>query len=1519
MEDVVEALTPRTLAERALLAPLRDVGTMAGALRSGVGSSLREMAAARAAKDLSDLIRQEAESSAVAAAAAAAAAKGGRTRKASPSRRGGGVGAGGGGGLDGAGVGTKPRGGRKKKKPKKKRGGAGGTGSTVTTVEPGAAAAAAVGSRLRAGAGGRTGPEGGERVRRGGEAVVAVAPSDGGFSSDSSDGGAIVTGAKRATRVQMGAREGEGDESLDDEEEQRGVVKKLRWRTEVGRTIPSTRPAAARPPAGVAPVSSSGNDDGFVSPLDLRRKAKLRGLAHALVLDTVEAALAQCKPPPPPPSGRKSSTQQPPPPLANSPGAAATVKRTAAAPAVAAGTTTADAKTASRPGAAVVATISRTAATAGIPDAPLSARRWPSPEQATAHPLWKIPAVAAGPPEPTIPPDAGAGTGGSPALDGAAVTPRSAAGVGSSGSSEDVRSPSLVGSRSSPRPPPVSRRREGRRELAVNDADERMSCSSFDSLDVRVDDQDFADILDMAYRPARMPAQLRAQQRAAAAAFTALRQPRAVAPGYFISPSSPRPRQTNPGPPPALPTAAAAAFHHHGMALDWRNCYGGRGGGTAARRGDDGASSTVATAESDEGSAGNGDDSGATPRNRNPPVGGLETSVGRFAPQMGGGSTSFFGGQGLFMWPPSMVRRADERSGAWGGRGGSVNALGSWGGVGGGGGAAVGDGDASLGEESEDRSPEPGAAVSTAQGEEDQADQDLEVAGPVDGKTTTHENAEETEEEEKEEDKEARRPMYAGGLVQGDQNHEEDVATVANADGEDDGDSRGLNASVSVNEEEKEEEGEEEGKVVPDTQKQSGADALPPPGDGDLDDAEEETPARTADPGGDGAGRLDDGHDAATDRPSPGAVVQKRPSTEAVVHKKHVPIVSALPAASAEEDDPEEALAAPATDTATGAAAAADQQTPFPAPAAATDTASTGKTCCSCACHVLTVARVPPTPPRRLSRRQQRRRASAPEKQAPLSKTGVSGGNNNDAAVKGHSGMMSSTASVPSMGRVRQTRAPTSRNLSEESRRPPILAQHQPAMLAPNGADGGGGRVASPDRKHDYSAGTPPRTERPQPRSASRGRGGGGGGGGGTGGVGGGSGSCASTPAPRPSANVRRRSSESGLGSLAAVTTATTTPASSSRYSDGYPGSAGGGGGGSGKMRSKRASSESNASNVAAAAAATGGGGGGTPPAWTWKGYLNNGSTGSAAAATADGVDAGGDGHGWTSTRGRSGSDAGVTPLIEVAGWDRDAAARGGSGQGRFPWRAGRVGGGSGGGGGRKEQGPSMFRCRGGSWDSDPRDGFDFRVDRDLNSGRAGGRASTRSAPKRVSTRRIFPGGARSMSEAAVRRLADPVQRRAGTGKARAGWSSDGELGDTSVDGEGGDQGDQGDLFLRVYPGEDTNSVGLSRSLGEGFDDSFVSDGGLGGIGEGDNCSLNTPRSGVDFHPAAERDSHDGGEEEGGGRYQDFGGARFQQVVRDRRAASASHHGGGTPGGARRSTPFSSGGGEGYGYGGYSE
>lgn len=49
IEEEPPVLLPlsRVLAEGALLGPLRDVGTVAGALRSGIGGSLREMAAAR--------------------------------------------------------------------------------------------------------------------------------------------------------------------------------------------------------------------------------------------------------------------------------------------------------------------------------------------------------------------------------------------------------------------------------------------------------------------------------------------------------------------------------------------------------------------------------------------------------------------------------------------------------------------------------------------------------------------------------------------------------------------------------------------------------------------------------------------------------------------------------------------------------------------------------------------------------------------------------------------------------------------------------------------------------------------------------------------------------------------------------------------------------------------------------------------------------------------------------------------------------------------------------------------------------------------------------------------------------------------------------------------------------------------------------------------------------------------------------------------------------------------------------
>ncbi|CAM9659040.1 unnamed protein product, partial [Scytosiphon promiscuus] len=611
----------------------------------------------------------------------------------------------------------------------------------------------------------------------------------------------------------------------------------------------------------------------------------------------------------------------------------------------------------------------------------------------------------------------------------------------------------------------------------------------------------------------------------------------------------------------------------------------------------------------------------------------------------------------------------------------------------------------------------------------------------------------------------------------------------------------------------------------------------------------------------------------------------------------------------------------------TGDAVAAVPHAPSPA-----DTAGKTGKCCSCTCHEShSAARLPPTSPRRSSRKQQQRRASAPEKPAPSATTrdggGVLGKGGADASG---GGVSSGTASVPG-GRAPSTRALV-RNLSEESRRPPILGQHQPTMYnsagvprtsassAPSGGDGG----ASPERKSDYNAGTPPRSERAQPRSggsAGRRRGGRGSGGGG------GGSSSSSVPTPRLS-SVRRRKSESGLGLMATVAAN-----NNNRYSDGYPGSAGG------RLRSERASSASNALNVTAgvqAAAAAGSSKGGTPPAWTWNKSFNNSGTA--------GADSRADTGGGAWLRGRSDSDTGDVPekarggangpsTAERAGWNHEGIPRGvggGDAQGRpghFSWAPGRGGGGGGSGSGGQEEASSIFRARGGSWDSDPRDGFEFRMDRDLGN-KTGARASARSGSKRVSTRRTFPGGARSMSEAAARRLADPV-RQTGSSKGRAGWSSDDDVGDASLGGEE----DHGDLVLRVYPGEDSNSAGLSRSLGKGFEGSFVGDGGHCGIGEGDTSSLNTPRSGVDLHHAVERGSHDGGGGSGGGRYQDFGGARFQQVVRDRIAAggsaSASQHGGGVGaaagGGARRNIPVSVGGGGGdafgygYGYGGCSE
>lgn len=265
--------------------------------------------------------------------------------------------------------------------------------------------------------------------------------------------------------------------------------------------------------------NTSGKDDGFVSPLDLRRKAKLRTIAHALVTETVEAALAQCKPPPP----SQSSSSQPPadasdPPrnskisagevsirkfaMTPPPSVAATatttslsnVNRGTTAAAAVAATGTSMLAAESQRGAVMPGATA--AAAAVMTDASLLVRRWPSPEESVSHPLWKIPATpgqrSLREPTKQVAQLPGVATPG--AAFGAAVTPpapATAAAAGPSGGSEGgSRSPSLMGL-GSPRPPGavVSRRREARRELAVNDADERMSWSSFDSLDVRVDDQ----------------------------------------------------------------------------------------------------------------------------------------------------------------------------------------------------------------------------------------------------------------------------------------------------------------------------------------------------------------------------------------------------------------------------------------------------------------------------------------------------------------------------------------------------------------------------------------------------------------------------------------------------------------------------------------------------------------------------------------------------------------------------------------------------------------------------------------------------------------------------------------------------------------------------------------------------------------------------------------------------------------------------------------------------------------------
>lgn len=253
-------------------------------------------------------------------------------------------------------------------------------------------------------------------------------------------------------------------------------------------------------------------DDGFVSPLDLRRRGKVRALAHSIVLDIVEVVLRRCVPDTKPPAlvktaGIKRTAETALNRAVNAVKTFAVSKKTPSAAVI-------SPSMAKSSAAAVTETFKRAGGlspTMTKEDAPLSTTPgWLPPGERRPHPFWKIRAAA---PPAAAAPAAVAGVPGergstkavmisgaqqpptSPVLGAAFAAPSSVVSVG--GKEDGVRPPSLP---RSPKPSPGAAllRRRGAREgkeagrelfASVNDADERMSWSSFDSLDVRVDDQ----------------------------------------------------------------------------------------------------------------------------------------------------------------------------------------------------------------------------------------------------------------------------------------------------------------------------------------------------------------------------------------------------------------------------------------------------------------------------------------------------------------------------------------------------------------------------------------------------------------------------------------------------------------------------------------------------------------------------------------------------------------------------------------------------------------------------------------------------------------------------------------------------------------------------------------------------------------------------------------------------------------------------------------------------------------------
>ena len=856
-------------------------------------------------------------------------------------------------------------------------------------------------------------------------------------------------------------------------------------------------------------------------------------------------------------------------------------------------------------------------------------------------------------------------------------------------------------------------------------------------------EKDFADITDLGHRQ-RMPSTRVPSTKATKTSATLGQR---SAPGYFPSPASPRPSSPRPAPAPLF--TATASFHDHGMALDWRTCCAVSEAGESA-------------VEAAAGSVGG----------ERRPVGVIPRgSGGVFAVGVGSGS-SFFGGQGLFSWTPSLDGRfsAKGTSGAWGGAG-TVDhqpSLDSWDGsvpeVG-----RESEMDVSVKEEGKAIADEPDRVDSEGiyPPSREQADEPQATSGNSGNEESRRGegNLNAPELAEPVEPAKHRFPVDASAPAA----DVTEILRVAPANRPTKKVPDGTKTPVIVPAAEIGNSiggggAPEEGRPVSPNDREScalsgdGADSQLPAGAGDR---------------GDGEG--DDGPDIQTSEPPISVDVRT-----ATVEKERVGAAAAVvgcakPAASW--------VSTSVNTTASGDASASSQHPAGPG----------GGKCCSCACHGSPHPAWPPPTPMparsRASRRHQRRRASAPEKQVsvPVEENsvgdapggersgGVSDGRDADPSFAGvvACGGGSSTGSVSSAGRTLQP--PLCRNLGEEASRPPIpseqpVASFASALLAPatasvtmsDGASSSPAAVAanvtscetSLERKStDYGVGTPPRSGRLRPRPGRRGSSGRGRGHAG--------GAPQSTPVTYLS--VRRRKSESGLAATAAAAAAAGRFGEGAKSGPGPPPR-----GRLTTLRPKRAVSAASAGNVAIGVDSRM-----PPPAWTWRAYGASGGEGSGNGR------GGGGGGSLAWSRGRSDSEVGAVasdgkappeenqpaPVVAAAAVAASSAASlaiekwnganpggsgGGSGGGRggsysvevrrsrstqFPWRHGRFGG---------QQGDALiYRSRGGSWDSDPRDG----------------RTGARSAPRRGAKRRVFADGAKSVSgAAAVRRSSNSVQ-----------------------------------------------------------------------------------------------------------------------------------------------------------------